>query len=457
MVHTFKTIFLLITISIFITNNIFGKINENFSTFEVDNSISPEPGPPQKIKVLDSENKKKPNWINTIRKEFIIVTGTGKTLDAAKDNALMEVKKHIARAVAENIQVQTEMTTKEQMTNNVSNFFQEFEQTTKAQTADLSFLKGISLSKAEDSYWEKVEEGNKVVNFHQHLLYPFKNDELKMLVFAFELADKKLTEEMDEVLNRIDKTIVVEDMERDISILEKLIPKFIDNRKARAEVGIEKIKSRIKSITIVATERALGTIEYELRIGNQTVTTSAKPKVIDVSKCTNISGIEPSGKGWKITFDAKLCYDDPNNKLKVEHSFKSAKTSQEFFFNVNEGKVEVFINAPIVMEAAQQDDTTVKSGKVTFTFTNKFDGEYTIDKIILNYKEELPIIFDNIGKTFSGKGNQTLTVDLPMELNKATYSSKKAPLVDGFIYYTNKADNKQIIYKIYQNKVTTSW
>jgi hypothetical protein len=152
-----------------------------------------------------------------------------------------------------------------------------------------------------------------------------------------------------------------------------------------------------------------------------------------------------------------MCYDDPTNKIRAEHSFKHSRVSQDFFFSVNEGKVDVFINAPIVITATAQDAKTVNAGNVTLTLTNKFDGSFTVNKIILNYKDLPPLIIDNIGKSFSGKSNHTLTVELPGELDKNIYSAKTAPLVDGLLYYTNQADNKQVLYKISQNKVTTSW
>jgi hypothetical protein len=408
----------------------------------------------QKVKTIETDKKKKPNWINTIRKDKIIVTGSGATLEASQDNALLKVKESIVRSVAENVTVSSEMTTKEDMGTNINNFFQSFEQTTQTQTADLSFIKGIAINKAEEYWWEKIQSGN-TITFYYHLLYPFSDMELRKLVMAFEKADRELTEQMEEILNRIESTTVVEDMESDITTLEKLSPKFIDHRKTKTEVGIGQIKSRLKSINIVPVSRSLGEIEYELRIGQQTVTSNRKPRATNPTKCATINGIEPSRTGWSLTFDAKYCYNDPKNLIKVEHTFKHAKVSHDFYFDINEGKVEVLMHAPIVISATEADATTVKSGKVTFTITNKFGGSFMVDRIILNYAKGAPIVFDNIGKTLIGKGDHSVILDLPVELDKATYSGKTASVVDGFIYYNVKG--QQQTFKLYQNKVTTTW
>jgi hypothetical protein len=244
-------------------------------------------------------------------------------------------------------------------------------------------------------------------------------------------------------------------MESDITTLEKLVPKFIDNRKTKAEVGIGQIKSRLKSINIVPVSRSLGAIEYELKIGQQTVTSNRKPRATNPTKCATINGIEPSRSGWNLTFDAKYCYNDPKNLIKVEHTFKYAKVAHDFYFDINEGKVEVFMHAPILIAATDADEKTVKTGKVTFTVSNKFGGSFMLDRIILNYAKGAPIVFDNIGKTLIGKGDHSVILDLPVELDKATYSGKTASVVDGFIYYN--IQGQQQTYKLYQNKVTTTW
>ncbi|MGI6478312.1 MAG: hypothetical protein ACOX0M_02595 [Salinivirgaceae bacterium] len=408
----------------------------------------------QKVKTIDKDKRKKPNWINSIKKDYVIVTGSGATLEASQENALLKVKENIVRSVAENVKVSSEMTTKEEMGTNINNFFQSFEQTTQTQTAEMNFIKGIGLNKAEDYWWEKVQAGNNIT-FYYYLLYPFSEMELRKLVMAFEKADRELTEQLEEILNRIENVTVVEEMESDITTLTKLKDRFVDQRKTKAEVGIERIKSRIKSINIVPVSSTLGSLEYELRIGQKVVTTNKKPRATNPTKCATVNGIEPSRTGWNLTFDAKYCYDDPKNLIKVEHSFKYGKVTHEFYFDINEGKVEVYMHAPIMISAAESDDTKVLTGKVTFTLSNKFDGTFMVDRIVLNYAKAAPIVFDNIGKTLIGKGDHSIILDLPTELEKAAYSSKTAPLVDGFIYYNVKGEQKT--YKLYQNKVTTTW
>ena len=53
------------------------------------------------------------------------------------------------------------------------------------------------------------------------------------------------------------------------------------------------------------------------------------------------------------------------------------------FTDINEGKVEVYMHAPIMISAAESDDTKVLTGKVTFTLSNKFDGTFMVIELYL--------------------------------------------------------------------------
>lgn len=415
---------------------------ENLSTFN------------DKIKIIESDKRKKPKWINTVKKDYIIVVGSGSTVESSQENAILKVKENIVKSVAENVKVTTEVTSKEAIGSNVNYFFQSFEQTTQAQTADLNFIKGISLSKAEDYWWEKVKDANNIIVYY-YLLYPFSDVELHKLVMAFEKADRELTEQLHETIESADRMDNIEDLESAVTTLEKLKEKFLDNRKTKSEIAIEQLKAKLASINIVPVYKSLGEIEYQLKSGNTTITTKRKPRAVNPSKCATVNGIEPTTDGWKITFDAKYCYSDPKNFIKVEHNCKYAKISHDFYFDINEGKVEIFMNAPIMISSTKIVDNKVVEGKVTFTVTNKFDGQFSIDRIVLNYAKNAPIVFDNINRRLIGKGNHSVVLELPSPIDKDAYSSKVSSLVDGMIYYN--VQGEQRILKLYQNTVNTTW
>ncbi|PLX17239.1 MAG: hypothetical protein C0599_14030 [Salinivirgaceae bacterium] len=110
------------------------------------------------MKFDESSQRKAPKWVNGLVKDYIIIVGTGSDLEKAKEDALVRIKEKIIRAVAENVVFESKMTRKEDMLNNLSSYAENYESTTQSKSADVSFVKGISLNKAEEFYWEKLKD-----------------------------------------------------------------------------------------------------------------------------------------------------------------------------------------------------------------------------------------------------------------------------------------------------------
>ncbi len=126
----------------------------------------------QKTKVLEKSSRKAPEWVNALVKDYIIVVGSGESIESAQSNALLKIKERIITSIAENVQTSSEYYRGEKSVNGVSNFVENFETSTKTKSADISFIKGISLNKVEDFYWEKVSEDGRI-RYYYHIKYPF--------------------------------------------------------------------------------------------------------------------------------------------------------------------------------------------------------------------------------------------------------------------------------------------
>lgn len=410
----------------------------------------------KKPKMVESSRKRKPDWVNTLRKDYLIVVGTGASIEASQQQAMVKVREAIAKSVAEHVTVTTTTTTREEMGGAVANYFQSFEMDSRGQTAEMDFLKGISPSKAEDFYWEAWSDGGPAT-YHYHLMYPYSELENRKLVMAFEKADRELTRQLDDILERIDQTTVVEEMQADLATLERLAPRFVDARKAKAEIGAERLRGRLRSINVATTRRTPSRIEYELRIGRQTVTTNRKPTATNPTKCATINAIEPAGQGWAVDFDARYCYDDPANLIRVTHQFVTGKMQHDFRFGADEGKVQLSVVRPVVVEATRENATTVEAGRITVVIHNKFDGAFTVGRVLIKWPGQQPLLVDAGGAAFSGKGEHTLELALPQPLDKRAYAATATTLLDGELQYTNAADGLQGTCALTQIGATTTW
>jgi hypothetical protein len=414
--------------------------------------------PVEAQKVVESSERRAPKWINGLEKDYIIIVGTGSDVEKAKEDALIRIKEKIIRSVAENVQFESKMTRKEDMMNNISNYAENYESTTKSQASDVSFVKGIALNKAEEFYWEVLKnKDTDAIIAHYHVKYPFSEMELKKLVMAFEKMDRELSNQLNGILDDIPNMASVERMEGAIKELTQLEERFFGPRKDQAATGISRIKTRLKSITVHPEINKLGEIVYSLRVGDQIVTASKKPNVFNPGNCATITNVEPTKSGWKIIYDPQYCYEDPNNKITVRHAIRYNNLSHDFHFDINDNKVEVFMHSDILMNAGNVEGDVAKDITMVFNLTSEFDSPFIIERITLKYDRVSPISFDNINKTFSGKGDHELKLTLDKDLSVEEYSSKNTPMVNGLIHYSSKDSGEKFTYKLYKHTVTTNF
>lgn len=420
---------------------------------------SVQPIKAQKEIVDETSTKKKPSWVNGLEKGYIIVVASSPTLDDAQQKALAKVKEQIVSSVAENIQTSSEYFRSEQVKNNNSSFSEDFQTATKTQAANISFVKGISLSKVDAFYWQKIELGKKSgkYKYYYHIKYPFSRTQLLALIREFEKADKALTVQMESYLAKTNTMTSIEEMSQTIKEMQALADGFIDAdpRKDKTYVGIAKLKAMLKNVSIQTVNSTLGEIRVILKIGEKTVTTSRKPKVS--SNCAKITDVRSKSPEWNITYTYDECYDDPDNVIKVEFRNAYGKAKNEYSFNMNAEKIDIFVNNDINISADNSTESEITDAKCHISITSKYESAFEITKVILNFGKESPIIIDNINQTYEGKGKHDIDFTISKTLAKETYSAKAHPMIKGTIEYKSAKTGEKSIYKMYNQKITTSW
>lgn len=401
----------------------------------------------QKVKQLESSSKKKPEWVSSVAKDFVITVASSSTLEDAQQKALTKVKEQIISSVAENIQTSSEYFRNESIKNDNTDFTESFTTATKTHAADIPFVKGISISKVSDFYWEKVKKGDEI-KIYYHLKYPFTQQQLKELVVEYEKADQAKTDELEALLNQIPNMESCEKMSQTIKELEALAVGFIkvDPRKDKANAGIAKLKDILKNISIETINNTLGEVRIALRVGGKTVITSRKPTVR--SNCAKITDVRSKGSEWTISYSYDECYEDPDNAIKVSFRNAYGKTSSDFYFNVDADKIDVFVN---------NDINFTGENICHISLTSKYESAFIIEKVILNFGNEAPMIIDNINKQFQGEGNHDLDLTVIQEFDKAMYNAKNYPMIKGAIHYKSVKTGEQSIYKMFNQNITSSW
>lgn len=406
----------------------------------------------QKAKVLEQQPKKKPAWVNSTAKDYIIAVASSSTLEDAQEKALIKVKEHIASSVADNISSTSEYTLTEDSQTGDMNISEHYKVATKTRAADIPFIKGISANQIEEYYWAKVKENDRIT-YYYHVKYPFTEFQLKKLIMEYERADRELSQQLEELTGKIDVAESIEELNQISAELKALSKSFIDvdTRKNKSEVAMARIAQMLKNVSIETVGATLGEIRFTLNIDGRPVKTSATPKV--KSNCAKITDIKPVDSDWVVTYSYNECYDDPDNKITV----KSNGASKDFWFDINADKVEIFVNSDINLTAGNDNGSEVSGCKCFIPVVSKYESPFVIEKVVLNFGNESPIIVENIGQRFSGKGNHDFNITIEQSLDKATYTQKKHQFINGTIFYKSEKSKESNAYRIYNNRVTTGW
>ncbi len=399
---------------------------------------------------------KKPNWTTEMERGFIVGIGKASDMQLAQDNALLQVKAQIVSSVADNIVSSSELRTVEVTAENISKQFQSFSGTITSQSATQDFLHGISKVNVSDFYWEKLQEkSTKAVYYQYFIKYPFSQWDLEKLVADFKMKDRELTEELEKTLARLNTFTSIEELRECKSILTSLHQYFIDQRKTKAQIGIEKSMQLLASVIIRNEGSTLGNLRYGLYIDNRIVTFSARPTI--TAPCAIIEDRKIGTAICQLKYRYDECYGDVDNKIKVSYNIPEGKKAENtFYFDINENKAELNLIGTIRINAGMIEEDVVKNASCKVEFSSKFDNPATITNITLEWKQNGIIIDVPMNQTVQGKGTHVVEFIIPA-IPMASVSTMLFPenKVNGSVSYTSGSQTQRI--RIYQKDYVTSW
>ena len=383
---------------------------------------------------------KKPGWVNELREGYIIGHGRGQTLDIAKDQAMLDVRRQISEAVAIHVKSVSESLVRELILNEKTSMASEFEEMTQTQTGKRDYLMGISASRVEDFFWEEVRNKRTKEQFFKYaLLYPFSDKELDNLVSIFKEKDRKLTELLESLLSITESYKTIEELESCKARLEKLAPLFIDERKARAEVGVQKCINLLKSVYIADTNSEPGHLRYSLKVGNRLVSTAKKPRF--QTNCATLGRRLLGHQVNELFYSTENCYDEPGNHITVYYRTSYKSISRKFPLNSEAGKVSLKIEGAISLFPAD--------GKVRCRVISEYDTPAIITGLELS-NEKLGVFISEMTKErIAGKGTHTIDFSTqPFKIDKSYTSAE----LNGYINYRSEQGGEDKSIRIYRNK-----
>lgn len=364
-------------------------------------------------KVVDRSAKKTPEWLTGPAEGFLVVTVEASTVADAQKKALNEVTERIIHSIASNVSVTQTNIASEVYTDGTVRSTDSYSRTSNIRSANLPFLKGISLSKASDIYWVRLRDKKSGAEHYEYSVkYPFSRMDQRMLEADFDDYDKAKEADLQELENGIDNFTSIEDIRSAIVKAETLEEYFFDNVRAARVKGLKtRYNDLYKSLGITGSVTSPGVIECALTVGGRAVRCGSAPAV--TSNCASNIRTIPADGAFRIEYDTADCIEDEDNYINVSFRINGKKTERKFSFGHDEpaGKFSVVPQGTVYLTAdtVSTTDNTVSGIEIRLTLNNRGTTDFGVKSLELNVPGlRRALIIDDIDAVYTSRGNVTL-------------------------------------------------
>lgn len=399
-------------------------------------------GATAQTKVVDKSAKKMPAWANTAVPDYLIVSVTAPTLAEAQKKSVQEITERIIQSVATSVSVSQTDVMSEVTTDGGVESTDAYKRVSKMKSANLPFLKGISPTKIEEIYWQKVQDkSTKKEHYEYWVKYPYSAVEQRRLQKEFEQLDKEKTEEYEALRDKIGNLESVEEIKSSINRLASLKEFFFDDvRVSQVDGLIEQYKQLYSTMAIHGTPAGKGKYECQMMLNGRPVKVGVVPKV--TSNCAFQIVVRQSDGKFIITYDDTDCLPEEENYLDVLFRIDGKRVESKFSINTNstDGKFLVVPEGTVVLAAKSVSaaDRKIKDISIRLTLNNRGGQPFGLKSLELQVPElSVPIVFDDINSVYTTKGVIQVNVVAEGEFTARQKKSSALSFVQGAVMIVN--------------------
>lgn len=358
------------------------------------------------MKVYDRSSKRAPEWVNTAIDDYLIVSASGTTMQEAMQKALNEVTEQIIRAVANNVTVRQTNTMSETVTGSGIESSDVYTYLSSMNSANLPFLKGITLSKAEESYWEKLRDkrtGEERVDYW--VKYPFPSWELDELIEEFEAIDAAKVREFEAIKSQLPSIASVEQIGRNIASLDALAAYFFDDvRSSEVQSLKQQYTALYGSLTVSGTTLDDGRYRCTVMLEGRPVSISTKPKV--TSNCASGLDVEADNGAFIISYDDSDCLPDEENYVEITFRIAGKRLVKRHLLDAaDDAAMSVVPEGRLYLTTDTVDGRTLHNVTLRMTINNLGGTPFGLKSVELTLPDiPAPLVFDDIDKVYEAKG-----------------------------------------------------
>ena len=191
---------------------------------------------------LVEKSGRTPDWIMSAGKDRFSVFAQADDMNLARDKCLEDIKQYIVNSIAANVVSVEHSTVDSRNYDGLEEIYTTYSSDLRTAAAKLPFLTGISLSNAEEIYWEKYRRSSDRSHYYMYyVLYPFSRFERDRLIRKFLDYDMEKYNTFLAAKDMYGRISDVSQIDAGIRQLEPLLQYFFDGvRKKETETLLAK-------------------------------------------------------------------------------------------------------------------------------------------------------------------------------------------------------------------------
>lgn len=393
-------------------------------------------------KVIEKSAKKVPGWLNTAVDDYLVVTVTANSLAEAQTKAQAEIMERIIQAVASNVSISKKNVLSEVNIDGNIESTDAFTQVSKMKSANLPFLKGISLSNVEEIYWEKIQDkATKKESYNYSVKYPFSRLEQRKLITEFEALDAEKVAQYKALEQKINELESVDEIKQAVTELSTLSEYFFDEvRLSQVKGLIVRYNQLYDALSVTGIFLENGKYQCQVLLEGNPIKVSVSPKV--TSNCAAQISVRPANGAFLISYDAIDCLPEEENFLNLLFRINGKRLEQKVFLNesgaAGSASFSVVPEGKLILTADSVADRKIFNINIRLTLNNRGGTPFGLKALELHVPEiSTPIIFDDIDGVYKTKGIVQIKALAEGEFTAKEKKSSAFSFVQGSITFVN--------------------
>lgn len=284
----------------------------------------------QDYKVLERSEKKTPSWVGLSGEGYICVSASADDMDAARNQCMRNLKIEIIEGIATNVVSESKIYMQTKESNNVSEFVNEFMNSTSTKAATLPFITGISAAKATATYWEKKQDKQtRRITYFYAMQYPLSAEQLNAYREEFMRLDNEMVKLAESLEAGLPAVSSIADIDRGLAKSQECIDYFFDSQRKKWAEGIAARYNALPSrLSIHGKEGRDDSYTVWIELDGKKITPTGNPKL--TSNCASDLKFSLKGQDYVITYDTSDCLSDEQNMIEVSFRIKGKNLREKF-------------------------------------------------------------------------------------------------------------------------------